>query len=406
MQYAGVGSGLIGAVMACYSAGFILASLYFGRIIHRVGHIRAFAVLAALAAGSTLIYPLFIDPVAWGLMRAVLGFSAAGLFMVVESWLNGRTPREVRGTMLAFYSIATYAALGGGQLLLNAWPVTGFQLFNLAALLFALSLLPVTLTRAPSPELVEAAPVGLGRLYRIAPLGLVGAAVAGVMSGTFVALGPVFGRAIGLGVSDVAVFMAAGMLGGLLLQWPVGWLSDRVNRRLAIVGVAALATAVAAAIGLLGGGSPRLLALMTLLWGGLAFTLYPLCLALSNDFVAPSEIVGTGAGLLLVNGMGMMIGPMVVGRLMAVTGGEVFFVSLAGTGLVFTLFALWRVRAGETIPVAEQAHFHAVPVEVTSQTAGLDPRLDEPQLELDFSSGEEEEDVVHSSPVEPDEPSS
>jgi MFS family permease len=400
MEHEGFNTPMIGAVMACYSAGFIIASMYFSRIILRVGHIRAFGVLAALAAGSTLIYPLVISPIAWGVMRGVLGFSVAGLYMVVESWLNGRTPREVRGTVLAFYSIATYAALGSGQLLLNTWPIDGFQLFSLAALLFAVSLLPVALTRAPSPELVQARPVGLLRLYRISPLGLVGSAGAGLLSGTYVALGPVFGRQAGLEISDVASFMAAGMVGGLLLQWPVGWVSDRVSRRLVIVGVSALVALASAAIVLVGGGSVGLLIGLTLLWGGLTFTLYPLSLALSNDFIEPEELIGTGAGLLLVHGVGMMLGPVLVGQLMQDLGTGALFGSLAAVAAFLAVFGLWRQRVGQPLAVADQGHYRAVPLDVTPQIGGLDPRWEEPQLEFDFTGGEGD-DVVNSEPDQP-----
>ena len=390
LEHEGLGAGLIGAVMAAYSAGFVLACLFFGRIIRRVGHIRAFAVLVALAAGSTLIYPLVIDPITWAAMRAVLGFASAGLYMVVESWLNSRTPREVRGGVLAVYSIATYAALGGGQLLLNLWPIDAFQLFNLAALLFALALLPVSLTRAPAPELAQPHPVSVARLYRISPLGMAGACAGGLMSGTFVALGPVFGRQVGLSVAEVATLMAAGMLGGLLLQLPVGWLSDRVSRPLAIVGVSTLVALASSAIVLVGGASATLLATLVLLWGGLAFTIYPLSLAIANDAITPEELVGTGAALLLMNGIGMMLGPVLIGRLMAMFGEAAMFGSMAAMAALLALFGMRRHVVGNQVPVAEQTHFHPVPADATSLTAALDPRLEDPQLELDFGSPEPE----------------
>ncbi|RFA39001.1 MFS transporter [Alkalilimnicola ehrlichii] len=186
---------IIGIVMACYSVGFVLATLVCGKLIRIVGHIRTFAALSAVAASSTLVYPLIVDPIAWALMRGVFGFCLAGLYMLAESWLNDRTPREYRGQILAFYSITTYAALGGGQFLLNVWDVSGFQLFSLAAFLFALSLVPVALTRAPSPEIIEARPVGIRELYDISPLGLIGATCAGAIAGSFFAMGPILRKA-------------------------------------------------------------------------------------------------------------------------------------------------------------------------------------------------------------------
>lgn len=310
----------IGLVMACYSLGYVLATLWFGRIIVRVGHIRSFAILASSAAGSTLVFSLFIDPVVWAVMRGIFGFSIAGLYMVTESWLNGRTPREYRGRMLAFYGISTYAAMGGGQFLVNLWPVEGFELFALATLLLGLSLIPVSLTRAPTPEVIETRPVPLRRLWRISPLGTMGSLCAGIVLGAFLALGPVFGRQVGLSVGEVSVLMGASLLGGLLLQWPVGGLSDRYGRRLSIVMVAIGLTIASWLLPLLGPGSDLLLVLLAVLWGGLAFTIYPLSLAMTNDHIEPEELIGAGAGLLLMHGVGLIVGPILLSQLMAWQG--------------------------------------------------------------------------------------
>lgn len=394
MGLEGFTTSTIGLVMACYPLGFILASVVFGRVIVRVGHIRAFGVLSALAAGSTLIYPLGIDPWIWGLMRGVFGFCVAGLYMVVESWLNQQTPRDFRGRVLAFYSIVTYGALGGGQLLLNAWSIAGFELFSLAALLLAVSLVPLAMTRAPSPELVVTRPVGLRRLWYITPLGLAGAAAAGFFGGAFVALGPVFGRAVGLDVAQVSLLMAAAMLGGLLLQLPLGRMSDRHSRRLTIVSVAAAVSVASAAIAVMAGAAPAPLMLLALLWGGFAFTLYPLSVALANDFVSAEELVGTSAGLLLVHGVGMVAGPALAGFLMELAGPSMLFYVLAGMGIALALFGLWRQKVGRPLAVEDQAQYLAIPSTTLLATA-LDPRADELQLEFSF------DDVVNKAASEP-----
>jgi MFS family permease len=383
MELEQFGTTTIGVVMACYSIGYVMASLWFGRIIMRIGHIRAFAVLAALAAGSTLIYPLLIHPIPWAVMRTVLGFAVAGLYMVAESWLNGRTPREYRGRVLAFYSIATYAALGGGQFLLNLWPVDSFHLFSLSALLLAVSLIPVAMTRAPSPELIEARPVDVRRLYVISPLGAIGSLAAGIMAGGFMALGPVFGRQVGLSVAEVSVLMGAGVLGGLLFQWPLGRMSDRHSRRLTIVSVAAGVAATSVLLALVAPRSELGLVVLASLWGGLAFTLYPLCLALANDFIGPDELIGAGAGLLLMHGVGMIIGPVAMGRLMEWLGPSSLFASIALVALLLALFGLWRQRVGAPLSVADQGHYVVVP-STTAFAATLDPRAEEPQMELPF----------------------
>lgn len=373
----------IGLVMACYSVGYVMASLWFGRVLVRVGHIRAFAILAALAAASTLVYPVVIDPIPWALMRMMLGFSVAGLYMVAESWLNSRTPREYRGRVLAFYGIATYAALGGGQFLLNLWPVEGFHLFSLSAFLLATSLIPVALTRAPSPELIEPHPVGVRRLYQLSPLGSVGSLAAGIIAGGFMAMGPVFGRQVGLSIVGVSVLMGAGVLGGLLFQWPLGRLSDRYSRRLMIVGVAAGVAAASVALIFVTPRSQLALIGLAAVWGGLAFSLYPLCLALTNDFIRPEELIGAGAGLLLMHGVGMIVGPVVLGNLMAWLGAGSLFGAIAVVAIVLAVFGYWRQQVGETMPVEEQGEYVAMP-STTPFAAVLDPRAEDPQLELPF----------------------
>jgi MFS family permease len=373
----------IGMVLGCYSVGFVLASLTFHKIIIRIGHIRAFALLAGLAAGSTLLYPLLLSPLAWALLRALFGFCIAGLYMIAESWLNERSPRGHRGAVLAVYSVTVCAAFGGGSLLLNLWDLRGFELFSLAAVLLALSLVPISLTRTVSPVMVDTKPVSLKRLYAISPLGCVGAAMAGLMSGAFSGMGPVFARQVGLSVGEVTIFVAASMIGGLLLQWPLGRLSDRVGRRPTIVGVSLAVAALSGAMVLLGGLSEWGLVGLATLWGGLAFALYPLCLALSNDFIAPEELVGTGAGLLLVNGIGMAAGPVLASGLMEWNGPQMLFVGLTLAALVLGWFGAWRHRVGTPLPLEAQNDFVLV-AKTTPLATALDPRAEDPQLELPF----------------------
>ena len=375
---------VIGLVMACYSVGFVVATLVCERIIRKVGHIRTFAALSAIAASSTLIYPLAVEPWVWGLMRGIFGFCLAGLYMLTESWLNDRTPREFRGQVLAFYMITSYAALGGGQFLLNLWDVSGFQLFSLAAFLFALSLVPVALTRAPSPELVDARPIGLRELYAISPLGLLGSTCAGVIAGSFFAMGPVYAGGAGFSLSEVAALMGATILGGLVLQWPLGKLADVYDRRSTILGVALAVGGCSFAIAIAGAGPSLLILGLAALWGGLAFTVYPLSLALANDFVAPEDLVGAAAGLLMMHGVGMIVGPIGSAYLMERIGPAGLFWGVGATALLLALFALYRKQVGEPLPLDEQTDFVAVPLAATVLTATLDPRSEEQQLEFEF----------------------
>ena len=378
---------VIGIVTACYSLGFVLATRVCAGIIARVGHIRSFAAFAALAAISTLVYPMRIDPWVWAGMRLAYGFSLAGLFMVTESWLNDRTPTERRGQVLGAYSIVAYVGLGGGQFLLLTGRAGGFELFSLAAMLFAAAVVPVTLTRIASPELPAMERIGLRALLAASPLGLVGSALAGAINGAFLGLAPVFARDSGFTETWISLLMGLSILGGFALQWPIGHLSDRFNRRDVMMGVSFAMTACSLAIVYAVGRSDAAVVALAVLWGGLAFTIYPIAVSLTHDFLAASQVLGASAALLLVHGLGMIAGPLVAAQLMAMLGPPGLFWTLAGAGLALGGFAWLRQRVGPPIPVGEPATYRVVPREGV-YAGGLDPRYEEVQLELDFDSAE------------------
>ncbi|PWG64338.1 MFS transporter [Spiribacter halobius] len=379
---------VIGLVTACYSVGFVLATRVCGRIIARVGHIRSFAAFAALAAISTLAYPVVIEPWVWAGMRLAYGFSLAGLYMVTESWLNDRTPRERRGTVLGVYSIVTYIGLGGGQFLLFTGSPAGFELFSLSAMLIAAAVVPVTITRIASPELVEIIPVRLRDLYAASPLGLVGSAMAGVVNGGFLGMAPIYARGVGFSNNGVATLMGLTILGGFLLQWPIGRLSDRFNRRYVIAAVSLAVAACSAGIIAASGMSDRIVIALAVLWGGLAFTIYPIAVSLTNDFVRPSELLGASAGLLLVHGVGMILGPVIASQLMAAIGPTGLFWTIGSAGVLLGAYALLRERTGPPIPVSEASNYRVLPRE-SVYSGQFDPRHEEQQLEFDFGENED-----------------
>ncbi|MDR9480329.1 MAG: MFS transporter [Spiribacter sp.] len=375
--------GVIGVITACYSVGFVVATLVCPGIISRVGHIRSFAAFAALAAMSTLVYPLLINPWLWAGMRLAYGFSLAGLYIVTESWLNDRTPTERRGQVLGGYSVVSYVALGGGQFLLLTGRSGGFELFSLAAMLIAAAVVPVTLTRITSPDLPVVERVGLRALMDASPLGLVGSALAGMIAGSYVGLAPVFARDAGFSDNGIAWLMGLSILGGFVLQWPIGHLSDRFNRRDVLMGVSFAMSACSLAIIVVTGRSEIGVVALAVLWGGLAFTLYPIALSLANDFLSPQQMLGASASLLLVHGAGMIIGPLMATQLMALVGPVGLFWSVGSVGIVLGGFAWLRQRVGPPIPVGEPSTYRVVPRE-SVLAGGLDPRYEEVQLEFDF----------------------
>ena len=374
---------IIGVIAACYSLGFVVATRICGAIIARVGHIRSFAAFTALAAMSTLVYPLLIDPWLWAGMRLAYGFSLAGLFMVTESWLNDRTPSDRRGQVLGVYSIVAYVALGGGQFLLLTGSTGGFELFSLAAILIAAAVVPVTLMRITSPTLPVFEPISLRDLLAASPLGLVGSALAGAVNGAFLGLAPVFARDSGFTDTGIAFLMGLSILGGFLLQWPIGRLSDRYDRRYVLMGVSFAMSAASMAIVFAVARSDAAVVVLAILWGGLAFTIYPIAVSLTNDFLDASQVLAASAALLLVHGVGMIAGPLVASQLMALLGPVGLFWTLAGAGLLLGGFSWLRQQVGPPIPVGEPSTYRVVPREGV-YAGGLDPRYEEMQLEFDF----------------------
>ena len=309
----------IGAVSAAFWGGIVLGSLRAGRLIQQVGHTRTFAALAAVAATAALLHLLVIDPVVWIGARALTGFCFAGLFVVVESWLNAAAAPGTRGQILGFYGMTGLIARIGGQMLLPTSDPAGFQLFCFVAILICLALVPVALSRATAPaHAVGEVKIDLRRLYRLSPFGVVAAILCGITTSSFFALGPVWATDRGLGTSGVAVFMACGTLGGFATTWPLGWISDRMDRRHVIVGAAAMAAVILLAlVNIVAPDVPLwLLCVYVAIFGGSVIPTYSIVTAHVNDMVAPGEFVAAAGGLLILQGIGAATGPVIAGMAM------------------------------------------------------------------------------------------
>jgi MFS family permease len=376
MGLEGVAPQIAGYVMSAYYAGFVAGSFMAQRIIGQVGHIRAFAAFAAILTAAVMVHALIFNIPVWGLMRAAVGFCMAGLYAVIESWLNVRSPNELRGRVLSMYTLTIYISSGVGQLAINLDDTAGLELFCLGALLTSLSLVPVVMTRVAGPELGNIKTMSLAGLYKASPLGTVATAGAGLVSGSLYALGAVYGTQIGLTVFENSVFMGAPIIGGFLLQWPIGRLSDKFDRRTVLFGV--LMSTVGASI-LLGAfafaeGSFLLLATANLLLGGFLATIYPTAVAHAFDYIDRSQMVAANSGMLLAWAVGATAGPLVASSIMAV-GPAGLFVFIAGVAITLAIYTRWRMSRRAAKPADEQSKF--VPVPSTSAIAGaLDPRAD------------------------------
>lgn len=368
---------IAGYVMSAYYAGFVIGSLAAQRIIQRVGHIRAFAAFAALLTAAVMVHALVFNVPIWGLMRIVVGVCMAGLYSVIESWLNVRSSNELRGQVLSLYTITIYVSSGLGQLGVNLADAGGIQLFCLGALLTSLSLVPVVLTRVAGPELGHIRPMSLGELFKASPLGTVATAGAGLMSGSLYGLGAVYGTKIGLSVLENSIFMGAPIVGGFLLQWPIGRLSDKFDRRTVLFGV--LMSAVAASVLMsafsVGNGGVILLTVANLLLGGFLATIYPTAVAHAFDYIDRSHMVAANSGMLLAWAVGATAGPLICSSIMGWTGPSGLFVFIATIAVILALYTRWRMSRRAAKPADEQSKYVSVPS--TSAIAGaLDPRAD------------------------------
>ncbi|KAA5604872.1 MFS transporter [Roseospira marina] len=377
-------STISGLVMSGYFLGLVLGSILAIHVIHRVGHIRAFAALASTFSAAALAHAFFSDPIFWGVLRVIAGFCCAGLLMCTESWLNEVSTRETRGTVLSMYMIATYLSQGIAQFLLGVGQTGGYVLYALVSILLSMALVPVALTKVKGPALPTPRRFGFRTLVSISPTGVIGCLSSGVALGAFYGVGPLFARQIGLDLSGTAAFMSAIILGGLILQWPLGWISDRFDRRPVIIVVALCLSAVCAGLAGLGLANLDLnafgptIALLTLaaLFGALASTLYPLSAALANDWIDPEDMVPASGGLLLAYSIGAVIGPIVGSVIMDLMGPHGLFAMIVVVGIVLAAFTFVRMQMRESVPMEEQAPMQVMP-RMTAMAYELIPTEDE-----------------------------
>jgi MFS family permease len=372
---AGVSPTIVGLVSSAYFGGFLLGTLSCHRVIDRVGHIRGFAVFAALGANAALVHVIVADPYAWLAIRAVMGYALAGLFVVVESWLNDKATEDNRGRIFAVYMAVSWAASGISPLALNIPDPDGKLLFCLVTGLFATALIPMAMTRVGNPEIGHRTHFGIFRLFRISPTGVTICFGSGLVNTAVYALLPVYSDANGLSASQLSILLLVVTVAGLVMQFPVGFLSDHFGRRPVMLAASAAAAATAAVIAFW--EAPTFVALLALIFvlDGMSAPLYALGVGQTNDYVSKRDFVAASAGLLFAWGLGASIGPAVVGVAMGPLGATgLFTVAAAGYG-VLALFVVVRMLLRPAPSPQLQSNYVAVPI--TQGTYGapeLDPR--------------------------------
>ena len=353
----------IGAVGAGFWVGVVIGSLRCGKLIQSVGHIRAFLALGAIASAAPLLHLLLMDPIAWVVARALTGFCFAGLFIVVESWLNSAATDETRGQILSIYAMTGLLAGIVGQLLLPATDPAGFRAFCIVAIIIAFALVPIALTRASAPAYQDGgARISIRGLYRQSPFGIVAAFLCGVATSAFFTLGPVYAQRRDLDTGGVAVFMASGTLGGFLMAWPLGWLSDRLDRRLVIIGAAVTATASLLTMMVLvpDEASRWILYLCAGILGGTIVPTYSVVMAHVNDAVGEGEFAAASGGLLIMQGVGATAGPLLGGLAMSALPQGLSYM-LVATQIAMAVFGAYRLTRRAAPPEMHKGVFVVEP---------------------------------------------
>lgn len=350
-----------GLVMSGYFLGLLGGAALAPVIIRQVGHVRVFAAMASLASTAILVHAMFVTASVWAAMRILTGFAYSGIYIVTESWLNDRATNELRGRLLSVYLIVTYVSMGGGQLTMNLASPGAYDLFLLNAIILSLALVPILLSNNPQPDTTAPDPLSLLRLYRISPLGTVGTFIVGMSHGAVFGMAAVFARGFGLSVAQVSAFMAALIAGGAILQWPIGRISDRMDRRRVLLGLALVVAVVAAVAIPVGVISNTGLVGMGFLFGGTVLPMYGLCVAYVNDHLQPNQMVAASSGLYKAVAVGAVIGPALTGWLMDLLGTSGFLWYFVALHLAMALFALYRMTRSEAPPVEEQSPYAPVP---------------------------------------------
>ena len=346
----GFSESTIGLIQSAYPVGSLIGCLIAPKLIMRVGHIRIFAAFASIASATALIHLVTNDPLSWGAMRLLQGFCFSGLYIVAESWLNGSASNETRASLLSTYFITQTGGVMIGQLLLNLSSPEGIFLFIVVSVLISFSLVPMLVSASAIPPYVPPERISLAELFRLSPMGLTGSFLNGIgQTALYIALA-LYGRAIGLSAGAIGGLIGFMTLGGMLFQFPLAKLSDRLDRRLVIVGAPGLAIPVCLFLATMESpvdNSILLFALVAVL-GGLTLPIYSICMAHMNDHLKPGQVVAASGTLVLILAVGMTFGPTLGGFAIAHFGPEGLFYLLATTSGLTVMTGLFRLRTGQS----------------------------------------------------------
>lgn len=357
--YEGFAPSTTGWIMMGYYAGFLIGSFYTPRLVANVGYIRVFAALASLASTAVLVQIVFIDPLTWFAMRLFSGFCFAGTYVIAEGWLNTSSDNASRGQTLSFYMFVAFFGLAGGQWLLNMAHPSGFSLFILSSVLLSLGLVPILLRRTEVPDIETSDSMGAFKLYKISPAGVFSIFTSAIAHGAMFGMGAVFAVTVGMTVSKTSLFMSSFIIFGALAQWPLGWLSDQIDRRIVILGASVIAVLLSAAMMALRPDQPLFIIAFAAL-GAVSLPIYSIAVAHTNDRLDPSQMTGASSTIILVVGIGSVLGPLIAGFLLNNIGAKGYLLHLGAAHLAIVIGMIYAIFKREAVAEEDQTHYQTV----------------------------------------------
>jgi len=352
----------LGILGTSFFLGFTIGCFHGPLLLRRSGHIRVFLAMTSVASVTSLLHAVYVDPVAWWVFRVLTGYCFAILYIVIESWLNAQSNNQTRGTVFAIYTAINLTVITAGQMMLGLADPNSFILFAVSSILVSLAALPVAFTVHASPVITELARPRLRKLLAVSPVGVAGCFAVGLANGAFWSLGPVFAQDEGFTLTEIAAFMSAVVLGGAVAQWPLGSISDRMDRRIVIVASAVIALIAALAIQLLSFDDKLIIVLISVVFGAGAFPLNTLSVAHANDFADPSQCVEVSSGLLLVYGIGATIGPLLAAVWQETSSYQTLFFFTAIVHAILIVYVIWRMSQREAAPAEDRAVFSDIAI--------------------------------------------
>lgn len=346
-------------VMSGYFVGFLGGSKLAPEMIRRVGHVRVFAALGSMVSAVLILYPTFVDPVAWTFGRIVLGFCLSGVYVTAESWLNNAVSNENRGKALSMYLIMQMIGIISAQGLLTLGDPSGFILFIVPSVLVSISFAPILLSVSPTPAFQASKTMKMKELFHSSPLGFVGVFLLGAVFAAQFGMAAVFGTQTGLSVGQISTFVATFYIGAILFQYPIGWISDHMDRRL-LIGIVAGVGTCGGIVGFFAGDSFEILLVAAVLIGGTTNPLYGLLIAHANDFLDKEEMASAAGTMVFANGLGAIAGPVITGWIMGVAGPRGFFLYMLILTAAIAAYAAYRMTQRPAVSVEDASAYAPV----------------------------------------------